>query len=54
MKQFLVFLFALVFPVLFIGWWICYVAWQILKASFVHIRKKYIVAQKEFYGSNIS
>jgi hypothetical protein len=49
MKQFIIFLFALVFPVLFIFWWICVVLWQIVKISFLHIKKEYVATRKEFY-----
>lgn len=54
MKQFLLFVFVLVFPVLFVFWWICAVIWQLIKHSFLYVKKEFVTARKEFNGSNIS
>ena len=54
MKQFLLFLFVLVFPFVFALWWFCAVTWQLIKHSFLFIKKEFITVRKEFNGSNIS
>lgn len=52
MKQFLLFLFVLIFPILFALWWFCAVTWQLIKHSFLIVRKEYHSAKKEFERSN--
>ena len=54
MKKFLIFLFALVFPVVFVMWWMCAIVWQLTKHLFLLIKKEFITVRKEFNGSNIS
>jgi hypothetical protein len=49
MKQFLIFLFALVFPVLFIMYFLWAVTWKIIKDCYAYIKKEYVAARKEFY-----
>lgn len=54
MKKCLIFLFALVFPVVFVMWWMCAIVWQLIKHSFLYVKKEFVTAQKEFNGTNIS
>jgi lipopolysaccharide/colanic/teichoic acid biosynthesis glycosyltransferase len=49
MKRLLVFLFALVFPVLFIVYFLCAVTWKIIKDCYIFFKKEYVAARKEFY-----
>lgn len=52
MKKFLTFLFALLFPVLFILYFVCAVAWRMLKDCVLYVRQEYLTAKKEFERVN--
>lgn len=49
MKLFLLFLLMSISPFVFVYLWTCAISWQILKYSFLHVKKEYATAHKEFY-----